>query len=74
MNRPLEKSLIITILRKCERMNNTAPAPRAAAKLGARFDPKWVIILAIVAFMLIFQVFPLLYLALKPSSQREAFP
>ena len=46
-------------------MNNTAPAPRAAAKLGARFDPKWVIILAIVAFMLIFQVFPLLYLVFK---------
>ena len=73
MNRPLEKSLIITILRKCERMNNTAPAPRAAAKLGARFDPKWVIILAIVAFMLIFQVFPLLYLVFKAFFPEGSF-
>ena len=73
MNRPLEKSLIITILRKCERMNNTAPAPRAAAKLGARFDPKWVIIVAIVAFMLVFQVFPLLYLVFKAFFPEGSF-
>ena len=54
-------------------MNNTAPAPRAAAKLGARFDPKWVIILAIVAFMLIFQVFPLLYLVFKAFFPEGSF-
>ena len=73
MNRPLEKSLIITILRKCERMNNTAPAPSAAGKLGARFDPKWVIIVAIVAFMLVFQVFPLLYLVFKAFFPEGSF-
>ena len=54
-------------------MNNTAPAPSAAAKLGARFDPKWVIILAIVAFMLIFQVFPLLYLVFKAFFPEGSF-
>ncbi len=54
-------------------MNNTAPAPSAAGKLGARFDPKWVIILAIVAFMLIFQVFPLLYLVFKAFFPEGSF-
>ena len=54
-------------------MNNTAPAPSAAGKLGARFDPKWVIIVAIVAFMLIFQVFPLLYLVFKAFFPEGSF-
>ncbi len=54
-------------------MNNTAPAPGTAGKLGARFDPKWIIILAIVAFMLIFQVFPLLYLVFKAFFPEGSF-
>ena len=54
-------------------MNNTAPAPSAAGKLGARFDPKWVIIVAIVAFMLVFQVFPLLYLVFKAFFPEGSF-
>ena len=54
-------------------MNNTAPAPGTAGKLGARFDPKWIIILAIVAFMLIFQVFPLLYLVFKAFFPESSF-
>jgi len=40
-------------------------APLEAGKRRWFFDPKWIIILAIVGFLLVFQVFPLLYLVFR---------
>ncbi|MDO4547877.1 MAG: iron ABC transporter permease [Clostridia bacterium] len=52
-------------------MTNTASLEGRAAR--HRFDPKWVIILAIVAFMVVFQVFPLVYLVFKAFFPNDAF-
>ncbi len=51
----------------------TMPSPTALHKRQFHFDIKWVIILAIVAFMLIFQVFPLLYMLFKAFFPENAF-
>ncbi len=46
-------------------MSNTVPSAATKAPKRFYFDPKWVIILAIVLFMVVFQVFPILYLVVK---------
>ena len=46
-------------------MSNIAPSAATKTPRKIYFDPKWIIILGIVVFMVIFQVFPILYLVLK---------
>ena len=43
----------------------TAPIQSALPQRRFYFDVKWLIIIAIVAFLLVFQVFPLLYMLYK---------
>ena len=43
----------------------TAPIRSALPQRRFYFDVKWLIIIAIVAFLLVFQVFPLLYMLYK---------
>ena len=45
-------------------MSNTTLSP-AAVRRKVYFDPKWALILGIVAFMLVFQIFPIFYLVIK---------
>lgn len=46
-------------------MANTAVAGKPTANKKFYFDVKWIIILAIIAFLVIFEVFPLLYLVFR---------
>ena len=47
-------------------MSNLAPSAQQTIKRRrVYFDPKWILILGIIAFMVIFQVFPILYLVVK---------
>ena len=46
-------------------MSNIAPSTATKPPRKFYFDPKWIIILGIVLFMLVFQVFPILYLVVK---------
>ena len=46
-------------------MSNIAPSTATKPPRKFYFDPKWIIILGIVLFMVVFQVFPILYLVVK---------
>lgn len=46
-------------------MSNTVPATTRPTRRRIYFDPKWILILGIVLFMVIFQIFPILYLVVK---------
>ncbi len=46
-------------------MSNTVPATTRPPRRRFYFDPKWILILGIVLFMVVFQVFPILYLVVK---------
>ena len=46
-------------------MSNIAPSTATKPPRKLYFDPKWIIILGIVLFMVVFQVFPILYLVVK---------
>ena len=46
-------------------MSNIAPSTATKPPRQFYFDPKWIIILGIVLFMVVFQVFPILYLVVK---------
>ena len=53
-------------------MSNTTLSP-AAVRRKVYFDPKWALILGIVAFMLVFQIFPIFYLVIKAFFPYGAF-
>lgn len=44
---------------------NTVPAPLTGQRRQLRFDIKWLLIIVIVAFLVIFQICPLLYMLIK---------
>lgn len=46
-------------------MSNTVPATTRPTRRRFYFDPKWILILGIVLFMVVFQIFPILYLVVK---------
>ncbi|MEG0145413.1 MAG: iron ABC transporter permease, partial [Clostridia bacterium] len=54
-------------------MNSALQAASPAAGRRFHFDVKWLLILAIVAFMLVFQIFPLLYLVWRAFFPNGAF-
>lgn len=55
-------------------MSNLAPsAQQKAQPRRVYFDPKWLLILGIIAFMVIFQVFPILYLVVKAFFPEGSF-
>ena len=51
----------------------TAPVKSALSQRRFYFDVKWLIILAIVAFLLVFQVFPLVYMLYKAFFPESVF-
>ena len=51
----------------------TAPIKSALPQRRFYFDVKWLIILAIVAFLLVFQVFPLVYMLYKAFFPESTF-
>ena len=51
----------------------TAPIQSALPQRRFYFDVKWLIIIAIVAFLLVFQVFPLLYMLYKAFFPESTF-
>ena len=51
----------------------TAPIQSALPQRRFYFDVKWLIIIAIVAFLLVFQVFPLVYMLYKAFFPESTF-
>ena len=52
---------------------NTIPAKQTKVRRTFHFDVKWLIIIAIVVFLLVFQIFPLLYMLVKAFFPGESF-
>ena len=54
-------------------MSNTVPATTRPTRRRNYFDPKWILILGIVLFMVVFQIFPILYLVVKAFFPEGSF-